>query len=1016
MGQPVIQPSFAAGELSPALWSRVDLDKYHVGAALMRNFFVDFRGGASNRAGTAFTGPCVSAATANRLIPFTFSTVQTYSLLFGNHTMRVVMNGGFVLEPIVTVQSVSNSNPCTVGATGHGYNNSDTVELYVGGMASLYARLFIVQNVTANTFTLTDLFGNPVDSTTAGTFTSGYVARVFTAVSPYAAADLATLKYVQSADVMTLTHIGYPAYQLTRTQHWVWTFTQITFQSKTPAPTGITVTAPIAPSSFNISSVGQANPGTFTVPRNDFANGDQVIATIAPDGAGSTWNASMNGNAYTITSAMTDGSFALQKADGTQLDTTTFGTFPGGSFTHAATEYSYVVTAVGTNGTTESLPSTEAQCSGATLSRVSGARNILAIPAQAGPTMFNIYRTAENAGGVPPAGSLFGFVGSLTAQSTDMTFVDNNITPDFSNCPPQGNNPFASGNNPGTSTYFQQRQVFAGMANQPDGISLSKSGDFLNMDYSSPSKQDDAIQATIASQQVNAIKHLLPMTSLIALTASGAWRIDGGTQSSVITPSQFDAVPQAYNGCSDVPPIVINYDILYVQAKGATVRDLSYNFYVNIYTGSDMTVLSKHLFDGHQIVEWAYSEEPYKVIWAVREDGILLSFTYIKEQDVYAWCRHDTDGLFKSVCSISEGNENAVYFVVQRMVNGQLVQYVERMASRIMGGDPSVGVPADLSKAWFVDCGRQYPLTYPAATLWPTALSATPGIYGANVVNGGQNYTSPTVVDASGSGATFAATVVAGVITAIAATTPGAVATRPNLVISDSTGSGATGTAIVQSRVTMNADTAVFGAQHVGAILRAANGMGTVVAVPSAKQIIVNVTTALSSLWPLSSGEWSLTVPVSTVSGMDHLEGQTVALLADGNVLPQQQVIKGAVTLQRAATSVVVGLPYQAQLKTLYLDIQGGPTIQSKRKKVSAVTVRMLNSRGMKVGQTFSTLHEFKERNTQPMGQPIQLITGDERITLDPLYDLTGQICIQQDDPLPCTVLGLIPEITVGDS
>jgi hypothetical protein len=506
------------------------------------------------------------------------------------------------------------------------------------------------------------------------------------------------------------------------------------------------------------------------------------------------------------------------------------------------------------------------------------------------------------------------------------------------------------------------------------------------------------------------------MTSLIALTASGAWRIDGGTQSSVITPAQFDAVPQAYNGCSDVPPIVINYDILYVQAKGATVRDLSYNFYVNIYTGTDMTVLSKHLFDGHQIIEWAYSEEPYKVIWAVREDGTLLSFTYIKEQDVYAWCRHDTNGLFKSVCSISEGNENAVYFVVQRMVNGRMVQYVERMASRIMGGDPSVGVPADLSKAWFVDCGKQYPLTYPSATLWPAAVSATPGIYAVNVVNGGQGYTNPTIVDANGSGATFAATVAGGVITGIAASAAGAVTTRPNLVISDATGSGAVATGIVQSRVTMNADAPVFGAQHIGAIVRVANGVGTVVAVPSATQVIVNLTAALNSTWPAASGNWSLTIPITTVNGLDHLEGQTVALLADGNVLPQQQVMQGAVTLQRAATSVVVGLPYQAQLKTLYLDIQGGQTIQSKRKKVSAVTVRMLNSRGMKVGQTFANLHEFKERNTQPMGQAIQLITGDERITLDPLYDLAGQVCIQQDDPLPCTVLGLIPEITLGDS
>lgn len=1016
MGQLTIQPSFAAGELSPALWSRVDLEKYHVGAALMRNVFVDFRGGASNRAGTAFAGPCVSAATANRLIPFTFSTLQTYALLFGDHTMRVVMNGAFVLEPAFTAQSASNASPCVLEVDGNNFANGDLVELNLPGML-VDQRLCIVQNKAGNTFSLADTFGNPIDATAAGGFAGGSVARVYTQATPYAAADLAMLKYVQSADIMTLTHSSYPPYQLIRSQHWVWTFTQITFQSKTVAPTGVTAVATKAASSFIVDAATNTQPGTFHVFRPDLANGDMVTVNFADSvSPPTTWAANMNGKTYTVTDAKTDDTFSLQDANGNLVDTSTFGTFQGGTLSHVPTTYRYVVTAIGENGTTESLPSPIASAMGATLSRVSSARNVLTIPAQPGATMLKIYRTAENPGGAPPDGALFGFIGSLTAQAATMTFVDNNITPDFTDCPPTGNNPFTNGNYPACSTYFQQRQVFGGLANKPDGLALSKSGDFLNMDYSSPSRSDDSIEVTIASQQVNAIKHLLPMTSLIALTASGAWRIDGGSQSSVITPSQFDAVPQAYNGCSDVPPIVINYDILYVQAKGATVRDLSYNFYVNIYTGTDMTVLSKHLFDGHQIVEWAYAEEPYKVIWAVREDGVLLSFTYIKEQDVYAWARHDTNGLFKSVCSISEGNENAVYFVVERMVNGQLVQNVERMASRIMGGDPSIGAPADLTKAWFVDCGRQYPLSYPAATLYPQATSGTLGIYGVNVVNGGQGYTNPTVVDTSGSGATFSATVVGGVITAVTAVTPGALAARPNLVISDPTGSGAVATAIVQSQVTMNASAAVFGAQHIGAVLRAAGGMGTVVAVPSPTQIVVNVTTSLASTWPVMPGAWSLTIPVTTVRGLDHLEGQTVAILADGNVQPQQTVVGGAVTLSRPATSVVVGLPYQSQLKTLYLDVQGGPTIQSKRKKISTVTVRMLNSRGMKVGQTFDSLHEIKERNTQPMGQPIQLFTGDERITLDPRYDLAGQVCIQQDDPLPCTVLGVIPEITVGDS
>src|SRR6185312_3289065 len=179
---------------------------------------------------------------------------------------------------------------------------------------------------------------------------------------------------------------------------------------------------------------------------------------------------------------------------------------------------------------------------------------------------------------------------------------------------------------------------------------------------------------------------------LVILTGLGAWQLNGGAQQTAVTPADQDATPQAYNGCSPtVPPIQVNYDILYVQQKGSIVRDLAFNFFVNIFTGTDMTVLSNHLFTGHQILQWAYAEEPYKVIWCVRDDGMLLSFTYLKEQDVYAWARHDTNGLFQGVCSISEAATNAtgsplvnaVYYIVKRFVNGQWVYYSERMDDRI---------------------------------------------------------------------------------------------------------------------------------------------------------------------------------------------------------------------------------------------------------------------------------------------------------------------------------------------
>lgn len=1003
----VIQPSFAAGELSPSTYGRVDLAKYHSGVALSRNFYVDYRGGLSSRFGTLFVGQCKDSSTANRLIPFTFSTVQTYALVFGNFSMRVVKNGAYVTEPSKAITGITQANPGVLAVAAHGFSNGDLVFASgIGGMTQLNSRFGTVVVVDAGHFSLLDMYGVPISTTLYGAYTSGgTVARVFTLVTPYAAADLALLKYSQSADTMTLNHPSYAEQQLTRTQHWVWAIAPTVFTPTTSIPTGVAAT---------------------------------------PSSAGTT-------------------------------------------------VYQYVVTAVSSNGVSESLPSPVVSSASAQMSTTVGAKNTVSWNGNPGDTLYNIYRTPENPGGSPAAGALYGYVGSTVPAAVN-TFIDTNILPDFTNAPPQANNPFAIGaiqsvpvtgggagytsatlsvadptgtgavllailvgnvitgvivvsggqnytapvvsasgpgagatfgapvlssaNYPAVATYYQQRQVRGGMAAQPQGLVFSKTGDFKNLTYSTPARANDEVAVTLASQTVNPIKHMVPLTSLIVLTGSGAWRVDGGSQSDAITPEHINAIPQAYNGCSDVPPIVINYDILYVQAKGSTVRDLSYNFYVNVYTGEDVSMLSNHLFFGHQITEWCWAEEPFKVVWAVREDGIMLALTFLKEQQIYGWTRHDTLGLYKSVCSISEGNENAVYVIVLRLVNGQYLQYIERFVSRNMGGDTAIGVAADITKAWCVDCGLQYPQTFPAATLTPTETTNTPVISSAVVIAGGSGYTAPVVSisDSTGSGAVLSAVISGGVITAINVGAQGQGYTNPQITITDATGSGAAASAVVTLPVPMNASAAIFSSGDVGKVVRVNGGFGTVASAPSTTQIIVNMAQSLTSIWPALAGAWSMTAPVMSVSGLDHLNGQTVSILADGNVQPQQVVASGAVALQTAAAAIVIGLPYVCQIKTLNLDVQGGDTIQGKRKKLNAVTVRVQDSRGLKVGPSFTSLQQIKERTTEKMGQAIALQTTDERVIIDPAWTVQGQLCIQQDQPLPATVLALIPEINVGDT
>lgn len=230
----------------------------------------------------------------------------------------------------------------------------------------------------------------------------------------------------------------------------------------------------------------------------------------------------------------------------------------------------------------------------------------------------------------------------------------------------------SAGNFPSVVSYFQQRRVYAATPNQPDTYFMSQPGRFTNFDSRLPIIDSDAIIGTPWSVLVDGIQFMIPMPGgLVTLTGSSAWQLTGAGGSSLnpqpITPASQQAQPQAYNGCSNhVPPIKIDYDINYVQAKGSILRDLAYNFFTNIYTGTDLTYLSSQLFTGYTIREMAWAEEPHKIIWVNRDDGTLLSLTYLKAQEVMGWARHDTLGEFWSICSVIEPPVDALYLVSER--------------------------------------------------------------------------------------------------------------------------------------------------------------------------------------------------------------------------------------------------------------------------------------------------------------------------------------------------------------
>jgi hypothetical protein len=503
----------------------------------------------------------------------------------------------------------------------------------------------------------------------------------------YLQADLFGVKYVQSADVLTLTHTSYTPSELRRLGALNWTLSAISFASTLASPTNVTgipflgttpgtpsvhtyavtavasnnidesmISAPCTgPNSAEIDAITKANPGVITTDTpHGLLPGDPV--TISGVGGMTQINGTWTVNSVASTTLV------LNDANGNPLDTSGFGAYTAGG-------------TVVLNGVHNNLFD-------------SGAKNVIKWAAVAGALRYNVYKKSNG---------LWGYVG----QASGTTFTDDNITPDIAKTPPEANNPFVgAGNYPGAVTYFEQRRVFAGTINQPQNLWFTRSGTESNLTYSIPTRDSDSIQFRVVARQANTVRHLVPLTNLLALTSSAEWRVTS-LNTDALTPTSASVKPQSYIGAGDAPPVIVNNNVVFAAARGGHVRELAYNWQAGGYITGDLSLRAPHLFDGLTIVDMAFSKAPYPIIWMVSSNGVLLGLTYVPEEQVGAWHWHDTDGVFESICVVAEGAEDVLYAIVRRTINGVQKRYVERMRPRAWGA----ANPAD---AFHVDAGLTY--------------------------------------------------------------------------------------------------------------------------------------------------------------------------------------------------------------------------------------------------------------------------------------------------------------------
>lgn len=902
MAEYLNQPSFAAGEIGPELYGRVDQELYYIGLRACRNFIVRQYGGVSNRPGSYIVSESVNSDYKTRLIPFQFNEIQTYCLQLTHNKMRVVKDGGEVLETAYTrtITGITQATEGVVTSAAHGFSNGDDVYVSgVSGMIELNARTFRVSDVAANTFKIKDFQGNYINTSGYNAYLSGgTAARIYTLATPWPESVLFDLNYAQSADVITVVHPTYPIKDITRTDHDAWTVTDFNVSEGPFKDVNVTATTII---SSAVTGVVTLTASTAIFNANDVNT--LIYLEQMPTDTTATWEVGKvvaagqirraGFNYYSTTAGGTTGTVKPDHTEGSATDGDA-----GVTWTYLHSGFGIAkITAIGGGGTT------------ATATVIKRLPDLL-----------------------------------TTTATTNWAKAAWSATEGY----------------PGAVSYYKQRLWFGGPTLAPNRLDCSVVGARTNFGKSKPILDDEAIVLPLDTREVNAIRHLIPLKQLIVLTSSSEQLITSA-DNLILATSPPGADVQGYNGSSKVHPIVIGNTAIFVEDTGDVVRSLQYDLQADAFTGIDLTARSPHLFRNKEIVDWAYQKRPLAVIWTVMDDGSLNGFTFMQEQKVYAWSRHDTDGTYESVCCIREGKETASYKMVRRLVNGTYRRYLERDASRYM---------ASIEDAHFVDCG----LSYDGRNTGATTVT----------VSGGTTWDNPEVLTLTASSAIF---------------TPLDATLGNEITFVDST-------AKQTYRLTISAYTS-----------------GTVVSAIPSKLVPVAYRGVARTDWRfgrkefynfghLEGKEVSVLAEGNVIEGLSISNG-TLTLPRPATVLHAGLPYISELETLDLAQPQGQGKAKVVNIPMLYLTVQ-------ESRAIFVATTSYGNTSQTWAGDIRARLDsdkfvEVKQRNPSTGYDPaIPAETGLFEVNTNSSWSRTGRICIRQPFPLPITINCITEEVPVG--
>jgi len=629
--------NFRAGEISPRLEGRIDLQKYNEAVKDLSNMIVFPQGGTTRRPGTYYAGSSKDGGKV-RLINFEFSDEQAYVLEFGANYVRFFKDGGILTEATTNITAITKANPAVVTAASHGLSNGDRVFIAsVGGMTEVNNKEFTVAGATTNTFQLSGINSSAFTTYTSG----GTVGKIVEVTTTYSVTDIFEINYAQSADVLFLAHKDHAPAKLTRTTATSFTLADIDFVDGPWLDENITATTLYA--SADTGSV------TLTASASLFASSDvgrlvrfrEILEIHHDEWAASTSYADgvtvrYNGHVYeqVTGSTQTSGNTPPVHLEGTE--------------TYGALDWEYKHDGTGYLEITAFTSATE------------------------------VTATVKNATGVLP----------------DHVVGSGNATKLWSLGAFGGDQGF-----PRAIAFYEERLYFAGTEGQPQTIFGSVSADFEN--HTPGTNDDDGINVTIASDQVNVIKHLLPARFLQLLTTSAEFTLSGGAGSEPVTPTNVNVLRETTFGTGTVRPLRAGNSTILIQKGAEKVKEITFELDTDGLLGVDLTVLADHLARGG-LTDMVWQQEPELLLWFVHTDGRLIGLTYDRANATVGWHEHSLggSGIVESITAIPSGAEDQVYLSVKRTIDGSTVRHIVYLKSLYFNDD--------VEDAFFVDSGLTY--------------------------------------------------------------------------------------------------------------------------------------------------------------------------------------------------------------------------------------------------------------------------------------------------------------------